>query len=137
MRIVTLIPRHAAGAFLALFALVFHGTAASQVPDGLKLEYHGAGWTQFGKIENSFTGSDNSNDYNKNWMQSAGSKISLSIQVDSNWSAALALGVMQAHLARGAIGQVPHWYPFWFGFDAEASVTYSHPVFTSGKLQLT
>ncbi len=136
MRQLVRVPYRTMGIFLAIFVIVLLGTATSQETDGLKLEYHGAGWTQFGKIEHSFTGADNSNDYNKNWMQSSGSKISLAVQVDSNWNADLALGVLQAHLARGAIGQVPHWYPFWFGFNAEASVTYSHPVFADGKIQL-
>jgi hypothetical protein len=137
MRMPDRIPRYAAGAFLAIFALTCPGNAVSQELDGLKLEYHAAGWTQFGKIEHSFTGADNSNDYNKNWMQSAGSKLDVGAQVDSNWSAALSLGVVQVHLARGAIGQAPHWFPFWVGFNAEASVTYSHPVFRDGKFQLT
>lgn len=103
----------------------------------MALEYHGAGWVQFGKIENSYVGTDHNNDYNGNWMQNAGSQINLSAKVDSNWEGALALGVVGVHLARGGISEVDHWYPFWVPYVGEARISYSHPVFTQGKFRLT
>jgi hypothetical protein len=103
----------------------------------LKMEYHGAGWTQIGKIEKSYTGSDLQNNNDNNWMQNAGAQLSATAKVDANWEAGLALGVVGVHLARGRAREANFWYPFWVPYVGEARVTYTRSLFETGKFQLT
>ena len=107
----------------------------------MALEYHGAGWVQFGKVESSYMspdpGADLKDDYNKNWMQSTGGQLDLTAKMDSNWDAGLALGVVGVHLPRGGMSVASYWYPFWVPYVGEARISYSHPGFSSGKFRLT
>ncbi len=119
---------------LALPALLF-----AQAQE-MKLEYHGAGWTQFGKVENSYTNTpdlESEDDYNNNWMQNTGGQISVTAKIDSNWEGGLALGVISVHLARGNFAKAGYWYPFSVPYVGEARITYSHALFNTGKFQLT
>lgn len=90
----------------------------------LKLEYHGAGWLQVGRIENSFT-EGSGNDLNKNWLGNAGGVLTTKAQIDENWDAGFGLGTIMVHLPRGSRGQASKWYPFWVPFVAEARMTYA------------
>ncbi len=101
----------------------------------LKLEYHGAGWMQVGKVENSYV-IDITNNYNGNLMQNGGGLLSVAATLDKNWSAGFGVGVIEVHLARGSRDQASLWTPFWVPFVSEARVTYSTPVLDSGKFQL-
>jgi hypothetical protein len=104
----------------------------------MKMEYHGAGWTQFGKVEESYGGAaDPQNDNDNNWMQNAGAQISATAKVDANWEASLALGVVGVHGARGQREVANFWYPFWVPYVGEARITYTDSVFNVGRLQLT
>ncbi len=107
--------------------------------DDLQLDFHGAGWTQFGRIEHSFTPpSLASNNYNSNWIEYAGGLISATAKIDSNWEGAMGLGALQVHLARGSINNANIWYPFLVPFVAEARITYSHDLFSANdQLRLT
>ncbi len=121
--------------FLLTLLLVLPAVLFAQ---DMKLEYHGAGWAQFGKIEHSYnldTNSFNNND--KNWMQNAGGQLSVTAKIDSNWEGTLALGAIQVHLPRGNLSQADFWYPFWVAYVGEAKVTYSRPVLGTGKLRVT
>jgi hypothetical protein len=120
-------------------ALVVFGALASVVSaqDDLKLDYHGAGWVQIGRIEESFVGTDFTNDYNDNWMQSSGSQLSVNAKFGPEWDGALSVGVVGVHLARGAVSEIDRLYPFWVAYVGEARVTWTHPVFESGKFQLS
>lgn len=110
---------------------------AAEVED-LKLEYHGAGWLQTGKVENSFSLPNNDNDYENNWMGNAGGLLSVSTKVDEHWDASLGLGTIMVHLARGSRGQASKWYPFWVPFVDEARISHSSTLFSDAdNLKLT
>jgi hypothetical protein len=98
----------------------------------LQLNFGGAGWTQFGRIEASKV-LDNINDYNKNWMQSGGGQINVSARFDETWDAGFGVGVVGVHLARGSRGQVNFWYPFWVPYVSEMRLTRTADGFTDGS----
>lgn len=118
--------------------LLLAGTASvSFAQDDLKLEYHGAGWVQIGRIEKSFVGTDFSNNYNDNWMQTSGGQLAVNARFSPEWDGALSVGVAGVHLARGGVSEIDHWYPFWVAYVGEARVTYTHPVLESGTFKLS
>ncbi len=122
---------HPALALLATLAM----QSAAQTPEP---RFGGAGWFQFGRVERSQTiGTGSANDYNKNWMQSAGAQVNSSLRIDEHWDAAMGLGVVQVHLMRGARSNA-NWYPFYVPYVAEARITYSTPLVSeTDQLQLT
>src|SRR5690606_15369926 len=91
----------------------------------LKFDYHGAGWLQMGRVENSFALPNSGNDYGNNWLGNAGAVINVKTKVDENWDAAFGIGTIMVHLARGSRGVANKWYPFWVPFVAEARFTYA------------
>ena len=107
--------------------------------DQLKLEYHGAGWLQAGRVENSFNPTPNAgNDYEKNWLGQSGGVINFKTTVDEHWEGGLGIGTVLVHLARGSRGIANKWYPFWVPFISEARFTYSGSGFAeNGGFQLT
>jgi hypothetical protein len=103
----------------------------------MKLEYHGAGWLQLGRVENSYSLPNNGNDYEKNWLGNSGGVLNTKAQIDEHWEGAFGLGTIMVHLARGSTGNANKWYPFWVPFVAEARLTYSTSGFAENKgLQL-
>jgi hypothetical protein len=102
-----------------------------------QVEYHGAGWMQFGQVVNSFTAPSNTqNDYTGNWMQFSGGQVSATAHFDNNWEGSFGLGSLLFNLPRGSIGNASLWYPFWVSYVPEARITYSTPLFTQeDKLQ--
>jgi hypothetical protein len=104
-----------------------------------QVEYHGAGWLQIGRVENSFTTAAHElNDYNKTWMQNSGAVFGANLKINENWDGALGLGTINVHLSRGKTTNANIWYPFWVSFITEARVTHSSSLFTdSDKLALT
>ena len=121
---------------LLLTFLVPAATVVSHAQD-LKLEVHGAGWTQFGKIEESYIGIDVLGANDNNWLQNSGAQVGVTAKVDANWEAGLALGVVGVHGNRGSAEVAHFWYPFWVPYVGEARVTFTDSVFESGKFQLT
>ncbi len=98
--------------------------------EDLKLEFHGAGWLQIGRVENSFSLPQNGNDYENNWIGNAGGLMVAKAQIDENWEGSFGLGTIMVHLARGSRGQANKWYPFWVPFVDEAKFTRSSHLFT-------
>lgn len=104
--------------------------------EAVKPSFHGAGWMQFGRIENSYTPSGGG--YDENWLGNYGGLVSSSIKIDENWEGGLGFGSILVHLARGGVDAADIWYPFWVGFLTEAQFTYSSSGFAEeGGLQLT
>jgi leucyl aminopeptidase len=68
----------------------------------LRLEVHGAGWTQVGKIQDSYIGADLQGANDENWLQNSGAQIGDTAKADAHWEAGLALGVVEVHLNRGS-----------------------------------
>ncbi len=99
----------------------------------LKLEYHGAGWLQLGRVENSFSLPGNGNDYENNWLGNSGAVLTSKAVIDNNWDGGLGIGTIMVHLARGAPGQANKWYPFWVPFVSEARLTYSSGGYAVGS----
>jgi hypothetical protein len=93
--------------------------------EDLKLEYHGAGWVQVGRVENSFSLPDNNNDYEKNWLGNSGAVLSVKTQIDEHWEGNLGLGTIMVHLARGSKGSASKWYTFSVPFVSDARLTYT------------
>ncbi|HEX2612454.1 MAG TPA: hypothetical protein VHO02_02525 [Fibrobacteria bacterium] len=123
----------------ALLPVLFAATGAfaQALPeDPMKLDLHGAGWVQFGRVERSQVGVDLSNNYNKNWMQSGGAQLGVTAKFDESWEGGLALGVVEVHLPRGARSDAGLWFPFWVPYVGEARVTYTRTG-ESTKLRIT
>lgn len=102
-----------------------------------KTEFHGAGWSQSGRISESYDEENALTNYKDNWLGSSGAVIVGSTTIDENWSASLGLGSVMVHLPRGTAKQSNIWYPFWVSFVDEAQVTYSTRGFAeNGGFQL-
>jgi len=137
--------RRRANALLWTCLLALPGSLFAQGDSsGIRLKYHGAGWVEFGKVENSYEDLGGEiGDYNKNWLQDGGGQFGVIAKVDSNWEGAFQLGIMEIELPRGTAGEngqqtASLWYPFWTPYVSEARVTYSHPVLNHlGKFQVT
>jgi hypothetical protein len=99
--------------------------AISGADEGAKPSFHGAAWTQFGRIENSYALPNSPNDYDENWLGNYGGLVASSIQFNEHWSGGLGFGSILVHLARGSKAEADIWYPFWVGFLTEARFTYS------------
>lgn len=105
--------------------------------DDAKLEIHGAGWLQLGRVENSFTLPNSGNNYAQNWLGNSGGILSVKSQIDEHWDAGFGIGTIMVHLARGARGSATKWYPFWVPFVSEARLGYTMPGFLENRgLQL-
>jgi hypothetical protein len=100
------------------------------------VEFHGAGWFQFGRVERSSGNPSEENYYNKNWMQNAGGQVNSGLKIDEHWDAGLGLGVVQVHLIRGNQGN-GNWYPFYVPYVAEARVTYATSFTDGDKFRLS
>jgi hypothetical protein len=123
---------------ISLQALLLPALSLVAHAEDLKLEYHGAGWTQIGRVEESYAGTANvQNDNDNNWMQNVGAQLSVTAKVDAHWDAGLSIGVVGVHGARGQREVADFWYPFWVPYIGEARVTYTDSVFNAGRFQLT
>lgn len=124
-------------AFLALLA-AFPVRAAEE--EQVDVQYSGAGWIQFGRIEHSsdtvFNAADNN--FNDNWNQNTGGQITAAVKINENWEGGLGLGAIQGHGSRGALGVAHIWAPSWAPYVTEARATYTRLLGADGnKLQLT
>jgi hypothetical protein len=106
---------------------------AARAEDVAKLEYHGVGWVQMGRIEKSFALPNVINDYNKNWIGNSGGFISATAKIGDDWEGALGIGAMLVHLARGNERAAHIWYPFWIPIIPEARLTYTTSSFREGR----
>ncbi len=103
-------------------------------------QYHGAGWIQFGRIENSSDSVSNlsANKFSKNWIQSAGGQITAVGKINANWEGGLGLGAIQVSNSRGSVLEGAHkWTNGWNPFVTEARLTYSQPFGEKDKFQIT
>lgn len=114
-----------AKSILSLCAALAVLPAAAEDRDGPKLEYHGAGWVQGGRVENSFALEGDGNAYDKNWVGQSGGLLALHSAIDEHWDASLGLGTVLVQLARGSRQQANKWYPFWVSWVDEARLTYA------------
>lgn len=124
------------GALLLTTAATSGAQEAPAAPAGV--QFSGAGWFQFGRVEHSSDAIPNNiNSYDKNWMQTSGVNIGGLLKIDEHWEGAMGLGIVQVHLIRGARSN-GNWYAFFAPFVSEARVTYSTPLFgETDKLQVT
>lgn len=121
-----------------LAAVLAASAVSGPLANAQALQINGAGWFQFGRVEHSTNYvTNNINDYNKNWMQTSGAQVGATLKIDENWEGAMALGMVQVHLIRGARSN-GNWYPFTAPYVGEARITYSTSVFSAeDKLQVT
>lgn len=108
--------------------------------EGLKIQYHGAGWVQGGRIERqSDTVSDESGqDFNGNWTQNTGGQITAIADLGGGWEGGLGLGAIQTPMYfRGrreydkAVGLT------WSPYVTEARLTYTLGEPERPALQIT
>lgn len=102
------------------------GMDSPKSPEPPKLEVHGAGWLQAGRVEASWDLPDQTNEYRKNWIGQSGGLLSLGSNLDGHWDCGLGIGTVLTQLARGSRGQTGKWYPFWAAWVDEARVGYAH-----------
>ncbi len=122
-------------------ALAFGFAAAlacvAQGAEEIKIQYHGAGWIQGGRIgKSSDTLTDGKGqNFNDNWTQNTGGQITAVADLGGGWEGGLGLGAIQ----------IPRWYrgspdhdnaPYlaWSPYVTEARLTYTvgdagHPAF--------
>ena len=123
---------------LALCAVAGAQESAPAGADNAKVEFHGAAWTQMGRVENSFVVPNANNDYEKNWLGNSGGLVAASTKIDDNWDGSFGLGTVMVHLARGTEGLSKIWYPFWIPFVSEAQLNYRTTGYADkGGLQIT
>jgi hypothetical protein len=103
----------------------------------MKLEYHGAGWVQGGRVEASWDIPNQGNDYKKNWVGQSGVLLTMHTQIDEHWSGTFGLGSAVVQLARGARSQANKWYPFWISWVDEANLAYSTGFWDDGEFKLS
>jgi hypothetical protein len=102
--------------------------AAAMAQDGIKIEYHGAGWIQGGRIEKaSDTLSDGKGqDFNDNWTQNTGGQITAVADLGGGWEGGLGLGAIQS----------PMFFRGSPEYDKVAGLTWS-PYVTEARLTYT
>lgn len=106
--------------------------------DDLKLDYHGAGWLQTGRVEESFALPNDGNAYNKNWVGQSGGLLTVHATINEHWDGALGIGTVLVQLARGARLLSNKWYPFWVSWVDEARISHTSSLFTGDdELKLT
>ena len=115
-------------------ALVAASAAAAE--DGLKIQYHGAGWIQGGRIEKqSDTLSDQKGqNFNDNWTQNSGGQITAVADLGGGWEGGLGLGAIQSPMFYRGSREYDKVPPLtWSPYVTEARLTYtvgeqSHPA---------
>ncbi len=115
---------------LAVLA-VWAGLAGNVHADAAGMQYHAAGWVQFGRVERSSDTIANAggiDNYNKDWIQNQGGQISVTSQIGDHWEGAFGLGAVQTTLSRGSINFSNVWLPFWTSMVPEARLTYTQPL---------
>ncbi|HKP95650.1 MAG TPA: hypothetical protein VJ385_07825 [Fibrobacteria bacterium] len=121
-------------ALLAVTAALPFGSRA----DDPKVEYHGAGWLQMGRVEKSFTTEKHEiNNYTHTWMRNAGAVFEANVSIDEHWDGRLGLGAVNVHLSRGKTTNANIWYPFWVPFVPEAQITHTNTFSENSKLSFT
>jgi hypothetical protein len=113
---------------LRVATALFLGLTAPLCAEDVKLDFHGAGWNQFGRVEKSYSSTADLN-YNKNWLGSNGGLVAATARIDENWEGGLGLGTVLIHLARGSKGAAENWYSFFIPFVDQARVTYTGTSF--------
>jgi len=112
---------------LTYFTILLTATFVVAIENDIETTIGGAGWFQFGRVQESWVdpkNPNNNNAYNKNWMQDAGAVLNVKAKVSEHWSGALEVGAIQVHLARGSINEANKWYAFWVPFVGFANISY-------------
>src|SRR5688500_18927979 len=82
-----------------LLGTALQSGAQEAAPAPAAVQFSGAGWFQFGRVEHSTDATANNiNSYNKNWMQTSGVNVGALLKIDENWEGALGLGIVQVPL---------------------------------------
>lgn len=103
----------------------------------VKVDYHGAGWLQGGRVEASDALPGEGNAYKNNWVGQSGGLLAIHTTIDENWDGSLGLGAVLVQLARGARAQANKWYTFWAPWVDEARLSYTHPMGEDREFKLT
>jgi hypothetical protein len=103
----------------------------------VKVDYHGAGWLQSGRVEASYALPGEGNAYKNNWVGQSGGLLSIHTAIDANWDGSLGMGAVLVQLARGARAQANKWYTFWAPWVDEARLSYTHPSGEDREFKLT
>jgi len=124
---------------VAAMACAFSALAA-WAEDGIKIQYHGAGWIQGGRIEKaSDTLSDGKGqNFNDNWTQNSGGQITAVADLGAGWEGGLGLGAIQSPgVFRGSpeYDKVPGLT--WSPYVTEARLTYTLGDAAHPALQVT
>lgn len=108
--------------FLVLLTSIcfYHSYAESTA----KVELHGAGWYQFGRIMHSSDTLVPDYNYNDNWISSAGSQFTIHADISEELDAAIGLGGYQLHNAQGARTSIIRARINFYPYLTEARVTY-------------
>ncbi len=129
------------GMRLGLPFILAAGSAALQLAsaEDVKVQYKGAGWIQFGRVEHSSDTVSNGPEinFNKNWIQNTGGQITAVAKISENWEGGLGLGAIQVSNSRGSLLGAHTWSNSWNPFVTEARVTYSQSLGEKNKLQVT
>jgi hypothetical protein len=115
--------RAGTAALWAAAALCARGARAEEI----RLEYHGAGWVQAGRIEHvSDTLSDGpGQDFEGNWTQTAGGQVTAVADLGGGWEGGLGLGAIQSHNLRGSRFNDKAVEIQWSPYVTEARLTYT------------
>jgi hypothetical protein len=111
--------------------------AGAGAGSSMKIEYHGAGWIQGGRIEKSsdIYSDGKGQDFNGNWSQNTGGQVTAQADLDGGWEGGLGLGAIQtASRYRGSIDHNNAPFLTWSPYVTEARLTYTvgdaaHPPF--------
>ncbi len=124
---------------VAIVALLAMGTFFAAGAAEIDMQYHGAGWIQFGRVEHSTDTLSGPAEYdlNKNWIQNTGGQITAVGKISENWKGGMGLGAIQVSNPRGSLVGAHTWSNVWNPFVTEARVTYSRPFGTKNKFQTT
>lgn len=105
--------------------------------NAVKVDYHGSGWLQGGRVESSYSLPSEGNAYKNNWVGQSGGLLSIHTTIDENWDGSLGLGAVLTQLARGARAQANKWYTFWAPWVDEARLSYTQSMGDDRGLKLT
>lgn len=125
--------------FLRRSSLAALLSAFSVFGEALNVQYHGAGWIQAGRIEQSSdTLSDGTDqNFNGNWMQNAGGQITAVADLGEGWEGGLGMGAIQTHGIRGSLKNDRAVSIGWSPYVTEARLTFTLGEPSHPKLQIT
>ncbi len=86
-----------------LVAHLMLNTAVAQFDNSFDIQFHGAGWYQFGSIMHVSDTITGSNNYQGNWTQNYGAVFNGLIDFNEEFTGSFGIGAIKGHTAQGAI----------------------------------